>query len=92
VVPEEVGDLVFTTAVGTPIDGISVTRRFQRILKAAGLPVPPRLHEINPSLPWQYLEWLHRQSRMPDPNIRPTWARAPPEPRTMTMHASDVQH
>jgi integrase len=30
-------DLVFTTTHGTPLDGISVTRRFQRVLKTAGL-------------------------------------------------------
>lgn len=28
---------MFTTSVGTPIDGISVTRRFQEILQAADL-------------------------------------------------------
>jgi integrase len=44
-VPDEFADLVFTTTVGTPIDGISVTRRFQRILKAAGLP-HQRFHDL----------------------------------------------
>jgi integrase len=39
------GDLVFTTRVGTPIDGISVTRRFQRILTGAGLP-QQRFHDL----------------------------------------------
>lgn len=29
---------VFTTTIGTPLEGINVTRRFQRILKNAGLP------------------------------------------------------
>jgi integrase len=38
-------DLVFTTTVGTPIDGISVTRRFQRILRRAGLP-HQRFHDL----------------------------------------------
>jgi integrase len=38
-------DLVFTTTLGTPLDGISVTRRFQRILKAAGLP-RQRFHDL----------------------------------------------
>jgi integrase len=41
----EFADLVFTTTVGTPFDGISVTRRFQRILKAAGLP-RQRFHDL----------------------------------------------
>jgi integrase len=44
-VADEFADLVFTTTVGTPIDGISVTRRFQRILKAAGLP-HQRFHDL----------------------------------------------
>jgi integrase len=41
--------LVFTTTVGTPMDGISVTRRFQAVLRQASLPhqrfsrSPPRL-------------------------------------------------
>jgi integrase len=38
-------DLVFTTTLGTPLDGISVTRRFQRILRAAGLP-RQRFHDL----------------------------------------------
>ncbi len=38
-------DLVFTTTLGTPLDGISVTRRFQRILAAAGLP-HQRFHDL----------------------------------------------
>jgi integrase len=37
--------LVFTTTFGTPLDGISVTRRFQRILRAAGLP-HQRFHDL----------------------------------------------
>jgi integrase len=35
--PDPFADLVFTTTFGTPLDGISVTRRFQRILRGAGL-------------------------------------------------------
>ena len=38
-------DLVFTTSVGRPLDGINVTRRFQRILRAAGLP-RQRFHDL----------------------------------------------
>lgn len=38
-------DLVFTTTVGTPLDGITVTRRFQAILRDAGLP-PQRFHDL----------------------------------------------
>jgi integrase len=38
-------DLVFTTTLGTPLDGISVTRRFQRTLRAAGLP-HQRFHDL----------------------------------------------
>jgi integrase len=38
-------ELVFTTTLGTPLDGISVTRRFQRILIAAGLP-RQRFHDL----------------------------------------------
>ncbi len=44
-VPDAFAELVFTTTVGTPIDGISVTRRFQRILKNAGLP-HQRFHDL----------------------------------------------
>jgi integrase len=44
-VADEFADLVFTTTVGTPIDGISVTRRFQRILRNAGLP-HQRFHDL----------------------------------------------
>jgi integrase len=29
-------DLVFRSTIGTPLDGITVTRRFQRLLKLAG--------------------------------------------------------
>lgn len=38
-------NLVFTTTVGTPLDGIAVTRRFQAILTAAGLP-HQRFHDL----------------------------------------------
>ena len=38
--PDPFAELVFTTTLGTPLDGISVTRRFQRILRGAGLPQP----------------------------------------------------
>ncbi len=38
-------DLVFTTSVGGPLDGINVTRRFQRILRSAGLP-RQRFHDL----------------------------------------------
>jgi len=36
---------VFTTTVGTPMDGIAVTRRFQAILVSAGLP-RQRFHDL----------------------------------------------
>jgi integrase len=38
-------DLVFTTSAGQPIDGINITRRFQRILRGAGLP-RQRFHDL----------------------------------------------
>jgi integrase len=37
--------LVFTTTVGTPMDGIAVTRRFQAVLRDAGLP-RQRFHDL----------------------------------------------
>ena len=37
--------LVFTTCVGTPLDGPGVTRRFQRVLAKAGLP-RKRFHDL----------------------------------------------
>jgi len=37
--------LVFTTSVGTPMDGIAVTRRFQALLATAGLP-RQRFHDL----------------------------------------------
>lgn len=43
--PDPFADLVFTTTLGTPLDGISVTRRFQRVLKSAGLP-RQRFHDL----------------------------------------------
>jgi integrase len=38
-------DLVFVSTVGTPLDGITVTRRFQALLKTAGLP-HQRFHDL----------------------------------------------
>jgi site-specific recombinase XerD len=38
-------DLVFTTTVGTPMDGIAVTRRFQAVLREAGL-AHQRFHDL----------------------------------------------
>jgi integrase len=38
-------DLVFRTTVGTPMDGIAVTRRYQAILRDAGLP-RQRFHDL----------------------------------------------
>jgi integrase len=43
--PDLFAHLVFSTTLGTPLDGISVTRRFQRILAAAGLP-HQRFHDL----------------------------------------------
>jgi integrase len=43
--PDPFCDLVWTTTLGTPLDGISVTRRFQRVLKGAGLP-RQRFHDL----------------------------------------------
>lgn len=39
------GDFVFSTAVGTPLDGPNVTHRFQALLSAAGLP-RMRFHDL----------------------------------------------
>ena len=38
-------DLVFTTTVGTPMDGVAVTRRFKAVVAAAGLP-DQRFHDL----------------------------------------------
>ena len=38
-------DLVFRTTLGTPMDGVAVTRRFQAILRTAGLP-RQRFHDL----------------------------------------------
>lgn len=38
-------DLVFTSVIGTPLDGRNVTRRFQALLAAAGLP-RQRYHDL----------------------------------------------
>lgn len=42
---ETVDDFVFTTSIGTPLEGRNVTKRFQRILKAAGIP-HHRFHDL----------------------------------------------
>jgi integrase len=42
---EDPRGLVFTTTVGTPMDGIAVTRRFQAVLAGAGLP-RQRFHDL----------------------------------------------
>ncbi|MGO9207206.1 MAG: site-specific integrase, partial [Candidatus Limnocylindrales bacterium] len=39
-------DLVFRTTIGTPLDGITVTRRFQALLRSAGLP-HQRFHDLH---------------------------------------------
>lgn len=39
------GRFVFTTTVGTPLDGINLTHAFQAALRAAGLP-PQRFHDL----------------------------------------------
>ncbi len=41
-------DFVFTTRYGTPLDGVNVTRAFQRSLKAADLPAL-RFHDLRHS-------------------------------------------
>jgi integrase len=43
--PDPFADLVFVTTHGTPLDGITITRRFQRILADAGLP-RQRFHDL----------------------------------------------
>jgi integrase len=43
--PDPFADLVFVTTHGTPLDGITITRRFQRILADAGLP-HQRFHDL----------------------------------------------
>jgi integrase len=43
--PHEFAELVFTTTFGTPLDGITITRRFQRMLLEAGLP-RQRFHDL----------------------------------------------
>ena len=40
--------LVFTTPIGTPLDGTAVTKSFQRILASAGLP-QRRFHDLRHS-------------------------------------------
>ena len=39
------GDFLFTTTIGTPMIGSDVTRHFQALLRAAGLP-PMRFHDL----------------------------------------------
>jgi integrase len=41
-------DLIFCTAIGTPLDGVAVTRRLQRMLAANGLP-KLRFHDLRHS-------------------------------------------
>jgi integrase len=43
--PDPFADLVFVTTHGTPLDGITITRRFQHILAAASLP-HQRFHDL----------------------------------------------
>jgi integrase len=43
--PDPFADLVFVTTHGTPLDGITITRRFQHILAGAGLP-RQRFHDL----------------------------------------------
>ncbi len=43
--PDAFADLVFVTTHGTPLDGITITRRFQHILAAARLP-HQRFHDL----------------------------------------------
>ncbi|HTR36561.1 MAG TPA: tyrosine-type recombinase/integrase [Bryobacteraceae bacterium] len=42
---EESEDFVFTTTIGTPLDGRNITKRFQRILKNANIPAH-RFHDL----------------------------------------------
>jgi integrase len=42
---EPAEDFVFTTGIGTPLDGRNVTKRFQRLLKKAGIP-RHRFHDL----------------------------------------------
>jgi integrase len=42
---ERVDDFVFPSAIGTPLDGCNVTKRFQRILKRANIP-RHRFHDL----------------------------------------------
>ena len=43
--PDDPRDLVFLSTVGTPLDGVAVTRRFQALLADAGLP-RQRFHDL----------------------------------------------
>lgn len=42
---ERVDDFVFSSSIGTPLDGCNVTKRFQRILKRANIP-KHRFHDL----------------------------------------------
>jgi integrase len=42
---ELVDDFVFTTSIGTPLEGRNLTKRFQRILQLAGIP-HHRFHDL----------------------------------------------
>ena len=53
------GDNVFTSTIGTPMTGADVTRRFQALLAAAGLP-RMRFHDLATG---QRVSCLHRASR-----------------------------
>jgi integrase len=46
---EEVDDFIFTTSIGTPLDGCNVTKRFQKILEDAKIP-RHRFHDLRHTL------------------------------------------
>ncbi len=43
--PQRVDDFVFTTTIGTPLEGCNLTKRFQKILKACGI-AHHRFHDL----------------------------------------------
>ena len=47
---DDLASLVFTTTVGTPMDGTAVTKRFQAVLGGAGLP-RQRFHDLRQPAP-----------------------------------------
>ncbi len=55
-------DLIFTTRTGTPLDGVNVTRDFQRMLKRADLPVK-RFHDLRHTAA-SFLLYRNVQSRV----------------------------